>query len=64
MQFELMTPMEQAATVAAGALMLFAVTHMCDRLFAWHLTLKDRRSRRSGSCVCPPVSKPKRDGKG
>lgn len=64
MQFELMTPTEQAAMMAAMALMVFAITHACDRLFAWYLTLRDRRSRRSSYCVCPPTSKPKRDGKG
>lgn len=66
MQFELLTPMEQAAMIAAAALMVFAITHTCDRLFAWSLTLKDRQSRRrhqdSMSCCAPDGSN--RRGKG
>ncbi len=52
MDCDLMTPMEQAAMVAATAMMLFAVTHACDRSFAWYLTRKDRRSRRGRYCDC------------
>ncbi len=43
MQFELMTPMEQAALIAAVSLSVFAATYALDRAIRWLLTLRDRR---------------------
>lgn len=45
MEFELMAPMEQAATMAALALIIIALTYMADRMYWWSCMFVDRRAR-------------------
>lgn len=62
MQFELMTPMEQAAGMGALALLIIAITYMADRICVWSCLFMSRRARGKREDTCCPAPPRKTDG--